>query len=233
MNGRTGAGKTTLLANLITKKQFHKNSFDRIFLVSPTGESDDIQTDLGIPKDDVITDPDEAPEFIQILMDSQTEQIAEHGAHRAPKYCLIYDDCIGYRDLLVNPVVQKSFYACRHFNFTTFMLTQSFTKVPRACRLQARSIFYFAGSNSEADLMADEFAPPGYNRKAFKKLLGDATREGYDFLHIQLRERPESRYRHNLGEIIPIQITDDESQVEASQKTQNPKVDNGQNGPVR
>jgi hypothetical protein len=212
MNGRTGAGKTTLLANLLTRKEFFKNKFDRIFLVSPTGLTDDIQKDLKLDEGDIVNDPDDAPEFIEILMSSQEEQIGKLGAHKAPKYCLIYDDCIGYRDLLNDETVQKSFYACRHYNLTTFMLTQSFTKVPRACRLQARSIFYFAGSNSEADLMADEFSPPGYNRKMFKRMLASAT-PGYDFLHIQLREPEERRFRHNLGEIIPVMTSDEAEQL--------------------
>ena len=44
--GKSGSGKTVLLHNLMTRKDFYADAFDRIILISPTGETDDIQKAL-------------------------------------------------------------------------------------------------------------------------------------------------------------------------------------------
>ena len=49
--GKSGSGKSVLLHALITEKRFYDKyrHFDKIFLVSPTGEQDDVQRSLGLP----------------------------------------------------------------------------------------------------------------------------------------------------------------------------------------
>lgn len=204
MVGSSGSGKTTLLANLFTRKEFYKGWFDRVVLVSPSARTDDLQGQIGVQEDDIVDDLGDAPQFIQDLMDDQRDEIEEAGADRAPQIALIYDDVAGSKvELLNSEQFVKTFVASRHFNLTTFLLVQSFTQAPRVARLQCQNLFYFRGSNSEQELICEEAAAPGLNKREMMKIIDFATIDPYTFLHFTRRE-PDTRrrYRRNLDEII-------------------------------
>ena len=207
--GSTGMGKSTLISNLLTKEQFfggkQKNGkpwFDHVLLVSPTGDSDDVQRELNLPEDAVFTDLEEVPEMLQVLMKEQKRKIKELGADKAPRVLLFYDDVISHPKLMSNKYFMKSFIANRHHNFTVFLASQSWTKIPRAIRLQSRGLFYFAGSMSEVDLLCDEYCPPGLQRHDFRNMIDYATRDPYSFLYINKSVPMKRRFRRNLSEII-------------------------------
>jgi hypothetical protein len=206
--GATGSGKSTVLVNLLKRKELLGKAFDRIFLISPTAKSDDVQKHLDVNEDDIIDNLREAPDILEQIMDSQRDLIIEKGAHKAPLYALVYDDVVGDRDLMKHENFVKTFIACRHYNLTTFLCSQSYTAVPRRVRLQAMNIFYFKGSNSEAELLAEEYSPPGMNKKDTLKMISFATGDKFNFLHINKRVPFEERYRRNLDEVINYSVGD-------------------------
>lgn len=201
-NGSSGSGKSTLLVNLLTRKEFLKDYFDKIFLIAPTGGSDDMFDHIKIKKENVITDMKNAPDFIQKLLNEQTEIIKSKKIHKAPKILIIYEDIQSCGRFMKSKVFLESFIANRHYGLSTWLCGQSFTKTPRACRLQANNIFYFRGGGSENSLIIDEFCPAGKTKKEFAKLIDTATEEPYSFLHINKRVANKERYRKNLDEII-------------------------------
>lgn len=205
--GCSGSGKTTLLHNLIKQKQFFKGWFDQIYLISPSAKTDDIQRDLEVPDEAIIDDLNEAPTKIQELMDEQRDEIEASGAHKAKQIALIYDDVVGANDaLLKTEQFTRSFIAARHYNFTTFLLVQSFTQAPRVARLQCQNLFYFRGSNSELEKICEECCAPGLKQKEMALLVDFATIEPYSFLHFNRRVADASqRYRKNLDEVIDIE----------------------------
>ena len=208
MVGASGSGKTTLLANLLTKKEFLGKAFDRVILISPTGKSDDIQKYLELPEEDIWSDMNEAADLLQPIMDEQDEIISEDGADKAPLIAIIFEDVIGDRELMKSPQFIKSFVANRHYNFTTFICSQSYTAVPRKCRMQAKNIFYFRGSNSETEKITEEYSPPGFSKKEFIQIIDYCTDEmKYDFLYINKNVPFAERYRKNLDVIIDLEAT--------------------------
>lgn len=207
--GSTGMGKSTLVTNLLTKEQFlggkRKNGesyFDAKILVSPTGDTDDVQKELGLADDEIETDLSEVPLLLKELMKEQKKRIKAEGADKAPKILIIYDDVISHPQFMKNKYFIKSFIANRHSNFTVFLCSQSWTKIPRAIRLQARGVFYFAGSLSEVDLLCDEYCPPGLARYDFRNIIDYCTRDPYSFLYINKSVPMKNRFRKNLAEII-------------------------------
>jgi hypothetical protein len=98
----------------------------------------------------------------------------------------------------------RSFIANRHSNITTILLSQSFTKTPRVCRLQASNIMIFPASESEIDLLVDEYTPPHTTAKQFYELVKHATKDRFNFLHICTRVAPQERFRKNLSVILTI-----------------------------
>lgn len=199
-NGSSNSGKTTLLMNLLTRPEFHAGYFDTIHLFSPTGGSDDLFKKLKIPKKNIHIDMD--PAKLEKIMEKQNHIIETRGIEKAPKLLLIYEDVQGNAKFMSTKAFLRSFIANRHFGMSTWLCGQSFTRTPRACRLQANHIFYFKGSGSEMDLLAAEFAPPGMKKKKFMLLLEQGTRDPYDFIHINMRAPHAERYRRNLDRII-------------------------------
>jgi hypothetical protein len=204
ISGKSGSGKSVLLYNLMTRKEFYLGSFDKIILVSPTAEQDDVQIALKIPASCVFTDLKEAVQALSIIEKFQTTQIEKVGSGKARKICIIYDDVVGHTRFMNSPEFVGSFIRSRHWNCTTFLLTQSFMRVPRICRLQASFICFFPLSRSEAATVVDEFCPPRITPNQFETMLMDVLEEKYQFFVINMRVPIAVRYRKGLGEIINI-----------------------------
>lgn len=207
--GTTGMGKSTLLQNLMTRKNFYggtrkdgKPFFDAVILISPTGANDDVQKALKLKDVSIVKNLKEAEAVLNALSSHQHAEIEEKGADKALQVGVILDDVISDKIFMNSEAAKNTFIANRHKNFTVFLCTQSWTKVPRVMRLQCRGIFYFAGSISECDLLCDEYCPPGLSRADFKRVIEYATQDEFSFLFINKSAHIEERFRKNLGEII-------------------------------
>lgn len=207
LNGTTGQGKSTLLANLISDRRFYGNgkAFDFKFLISPTAEGDDVQKELGILEHCTLTDLERAPEVLKEIMSLQKKSIKAKGNDKAPQVCLLYDDVISDQKFMRTNEFIKSFIASRHYNCTTFVCSQSWTIVPRVCRLQASNIFFFAAPLSEVELLYQEYCPPKFNKRQFYAMVDYATRDDYSFLYINKSSPMKERFRKNLDEIIDLE----------------------------
>lgn len=210
INGKSGSGKTNLLLNLCLKKEFYgkqKESdkhgyFELTFLFSPTAESDDLSEHLGLDKKRIVTDDFENK--LEHIFEVQERIIKSKGLDKSPKILLIFDDLQANAKFMRSKIFIRSFIANRHANITTIFLSQSFTRTPRVCRLQCSNIMIFPASQSEIDLLVEEFTPPNTTKKEFFDLVKHATHDRFNFLHICCRVRPEERFRKNLNVILTI-----------------------------
>lgn len=210
INGTTGQGKSNLLTNLIRRPEFFGGNnpttgeswFKYKFLCSPTAEGDDVQKKLGIAKEDTFTDLASAPEMLQVILDENKEKVKKQGSSEAPQILLVYDDVISNPRFMRTNQFIKSFIASRHYNMTVFVCSQSWTGVPRKCRLQTKNIFFFASPLSEVELLCAEHCPPNLNKKQFFKMVEYATKEPYSFLYINKSAPMNERYRKKLDEQI-------------------------------
>lgn len=91
--------------------------------------------------------------------------VKEHGSDKAPQVCIIFDDVIADSDLMKQAIFIKCFIASRHYNATTFLCAQHFTRIPKICRLQASAMYFFACSLTEAIVIAEQLAPPMMPKK--------------------------------------------------------------------
>ena len=202
ISGKSGSGKSVLLYNLMTRKEFYLGAFSKIILISPTAEQDDVQLALKIPQSCIFTDLKQAVGALQIIERIQTTHIQKVGSGKARRICIIYDDVVGHTKFMNSPEFVGSFIRSRHWNCTTFLLTQSFMRVPRICRLQASFIVFFPLSRSEANTVIDEFCPPKTTAQQFERMLMEVLDEKYQFFVVNMRVPIPIRYRKGLGEII-------------------------------
>jgi hypothetical protein len=211
INGKSGSGKTNLLLNLCLKKEFYgkeKDSdkhgyFEIVFLFSPTAESDDLAEYLNIDKKRIVTDDFENK--LEHIFAVQEKLIKGKGLDKSPKILLIFDDMQAEQRFLRSKIFMRSFIANRHSNITTIFLSQSFTKTPRVCRLQASNIMIFPASESEINLLVQEYCPAHTTEAEFYQLVKHATKDRFNFLHICTRVEPEKRFRKNLSVILNLE----------------------------
>lgn len=202
-NGASGSGKTNLLVNLMSRKEFFGGYFDRIFLFSPTaGCGDDLSHYLGVKDEHIFTVPRE--EDLEKILDTQKKIIAERGLGKSPKILIIFEDIQSSGKFMRSKSFLEAFIAGRHSNASVALCSQSFTRTPRACRLQSTNIFFFQGSRSEHNLLCDEFCAPGLTKKEFHAMIDRATKDPYSFMHINKQVHPTFRFRKNLDIMLQL-----------------------------
>jgi hypothetical protein len=229
--GKSGCGKSTLLANLIKDPRFYGPSdekpngwFDKIFLFSPTANGDDVQKSLGIDKKHVFTDLDEAPELLDVILNSQQKKLDKsEGADKVEQYAIIFDDVIGDTCFMNERSFTRCFYQVRHVNCSTFICTQHFKRVPKVCRLQANFVFFFQGSASEVEIVTEEFAPPEYTKKEFAALVNAASCEKFSFLTINMKVGWDKRFRKKLDEFIVLDRLQSDEKDDPNNKNESKK----------
>lgn len=213
--GRSGSGKSNLLVNLADRPEYfgktNKNDpksgyFDLVFLFSPTCHHDDLPMYLDIPPSRMYDSNFEGP--LQHIIKVQKQLIEKKGLDKAPRILIIFDDIISQTKFMNSSFFTKMYIQNRHLGISTWVCTQSFNKIPRVCRLQANNLFIFAGNGSETEILAQEFSPPHTKKKDFENLIKHATHDRYSFLHINMREPPETRYRKNLDIILNLNKTE-------------------------
>lgn len=211
-NGRAGSGKSMLLLNLLSRPEFYgpdesgKSYFDRIVLMGSTLDSDDLYKvlDKKSTKVTVILNPTE--EDIQGVLDKQKASIKGHkNISKAKRTLIVFEDMQSNQKLMRTRAFLTCFIASRHHNLSTWLCSQSWTRTPRSCRLQCNSIFYFQGSASELNLLAEEFCPPNYTKREFMKIVDYATKEPYSFLFINMHMPWATRFRKNLETILELE----------------------------
>ncbi len=210
ISGKSGSGKSTLLQNLIVDHRFYGKCdekkdgwFDKIFLFSPTAGTDDVLRQLHIPKNHVFTDLEEAPALLKIIQESQKAKLdGGNKADQVIQIAVIFEDVIGETEFMNSREFMKMFYMVRHINCTTFICTQHFNRVPKVCRLQAGTIYFFAGSAAEVEVIVEDFAPPMYTKKEIIHMVNEATKGEHSFLTICMKVGWKYRFRRNLNEFI-------------------------------
>jgi energy-coupling factor transporter ATP-binding protein EcfA2 len=214
MNGKSGSGKSTLLLNLCCMPQFYgptqktgskqeinKSRYhDLIFIFSPTATQDDLPEYLNLDEKYIITENFEPR--LEHIITTQRGIIEKKKIENSPKILIIFDDIQSQDSFMRSGSFLKCFIQNRHYNISTILCSQSFTRTPRACRLQASSIFFFSGSASEMELLVDEFCPSGMTKKQFMEMVKYTVKDKHSFMHINMKVPAEERYRKNLNNIL-------------------------------
>jgi septin family protein len=201
--GRSGSGKSTVVNYMMTNKNYLKGFYDKIYLFSPTAELDDLAKYLKLKKENMITKPSE--EKLNEIIDKQDKLIKSEGIEKVgktSKVLIIFDDIISDPRFLKSDAMIKLATMGRHFLISSIINTQSYTKVPRAIRLQANALILFPSSNNEVKLLVDDCCPPHCSKKTFNKLVEYATSGKHDFLFINNFEPVERRFRKGFQEYL-------------------------------
>ena len=201
--GRSGSGKSTVVDYMMTTDNFLLDFFDKVFLFSPTAKLDDLAKHLNLKDEFLITDPTE--EKLDAILKKQESLIQKHGIEivgKKSKVLIIFDDIVSNQNFLKSTVMIKLATMGRHFLISSIINTQSYTKIPRAIRLQANAIILFPSSNNEVKLLAEDLTPPHCKAKNFMKLIEYATSGKHDFLFVNNFEPVKTRFRKGFKQYL-------------------------------
>ena len=205
-SGRSGSGKTCLLINMPTNEHLLKDYFHFIVVYSPTaGQYDDTYKSLNLPEENFIKDfgKEELEKLIQKRKDLIDQKGIEWVAKKS-RVCIILDDVVANRDFLQSQTALKLFCLLRHYLCSIFILVQSYTKLPRALRLNCNSTYIFPSSQSEVEILLDELTPPGMKKNEFSRVINYCTEGKFDFMAINNHAPRGQQIRKNLTEIIDL-----------------------------
>ena len=207
ISGRSGSGKTQLLLNLLTNDILLGNYFHYIIVYSPTANSyDDTYKALNLPKENFV--PDFGPDQLENLIKARKSLIEKRGISWVAKHarvCIILDDIIANRSFLQSQTALKLFALLRHYLCSIFILIQSYTKLPRALRLNCNSTYIFPSTQSEVEILIDEVTPSGMKKRDFEKVIDYCTSDRYSFLSINNHAPKGEQIRKNLTEVIDLE----------------------------
>ena len=164
--GRSGSGKSTVINYMMTTDKFLLNFFDKVYLFSPTAKLDDLAKHLKLKDEFLITNPTE--ERLEKILSKQESMIKSQGIEKvgkSSKVLIIFDDIVSNQNFLKSSSMIKLATMGRHFLISSIINTQSYTKIPRAIRLQANALILFPSSQNEVKLLAEDITPPHTSKK--------------------------------------------------------------------
>jgi hypothetical protein len=188
---------------MMTEKNYLKGFYDHVYLFSPTAKLDDLAKHLKLPDKYLITDPTE--EKLDEILKNQEKLIELNGIDKVgklSKVLIIFDDIVGNPHFLKSDPFIRLATMGRHFLISSIINTQSYTKIPRAVRLQANALILFPSNQNEVKLVADDLTPPNTSKQTFMKLIEYATRGKHSFLFVNNFEDVETRFRKGFEEYL-------------------------------
>lgn len=211
INGASGSGKSNLMINLLVNPSLYGgrtkrgNYFDEIYLFSPTaGKLDDLVENLvkHTPFKKLYNEFDQ--DTLSSILTRAKNDIEQAGVEKSKKRLIILDDIQADQKFLRSKSILETFIQSRHYNISVMLCSQSYTKTPRACRINCSNLMLFPMTGSEADILTKEYCPYGITKKEFQSIIIYCTRERYSFLHIANAQPIKTRFRHNLDVILEI-----------------------------
>ena len=208
-----GGGKTTLLCQLLIKKEFYKEKFNQIYLLSPTAHNDSDKWNIvqsknilienkNIPKTrdnyesvldkkekfnkkltEIHTDMDEYLDIINNISQRQQSMVETYGKQDADNVLIILDDCLGHK-LLKSNELMKMVIKSRHLKISMIIISQSYFGIHKTIRLNMSFWVLFHIANMKELGLIYEENNASFKQKEFESIFENITSKPFAFLCI-------------------------------------------------
>jgi hypothetical protein len=170
------SGKSTLLVNLLTRPEFYRNKFDKVYIFSQTIYLDGTWGKVLslLPKEQIFEEFD--PEKIMQIIDRNRD---------GQKILIVVDDMIGesgFKKLDSSDVLTKISTRGRHFGVSLIVSSQAVSAVSSHFRKNTDAIIVFATENAkEREIIFSEFLAH-MNKDEFRQIFNFCTKQKHSFL---------------------------------------------------
>lgn len=197
------SGKSNLILNLLLRPEFYGNDFEgeHIFLISASTETDHkIKTLIevkDIPPENIMEDFDEdhLTDIYEAIEQNYLE--AEQEGERPPNVLFIFDDISFKGDMgKTKGVVSRLFCNGRHSNISCIITGQKYTGKTgfnTTARENATGCIIFSCSDMQLEAVLKDHNKL-QDKKQFKKMFRDVTKEQYSFMVINYTNPFEELY---------------------------------------
>tara|TARA_R110000803_G_scaffold85714_2_gene152004 strand:- start:1100 stop:1843 length:744 start_codon:yes stop_codon:yes gene_type:complete len=204
------SGKSNLAVNLLCKDEFYNKDFlgKNIFIVSKSCKTDPKLLKLikfkEIPSQNVNETFDE--DYLQAVFELIEE---EHEQNKEKKkkvnYAFMFDDISFKGDLKnQNGVLSLIFSNGRHSNISVLPLTsQRYSDIATSARENASMGFFFACSDRQLESINNDWNLGYGNKRQFKKMFMEITREKHSFLFVCLTNPADLRFLNSDFQPVP------------------------------
>lgn len=141
-------------------------------------------------------------DFLDPLLNTQKAVISSFGENVADKILLIIDDCAGDIKTLKQNKVIDSVIKSRHFNLTTFFISQAYYNIPKTIRINcAVKILFNIPSEKELALIYSENTCDFIYRD-FNDIFRKIMRNPHQVVSINLYNKYRQKLIQNLDHIV-------------------------------
>jgi hypothetical protein len=167
--GKKRTGKTSLWLSMLSHRQFYKNYFHNIFLISCSSSDPKLET--------LVSELTKEDKFFKDLTEANIQKILDVCSHeKAAKKAkekklgkklpelynlLILDDCITDISRSFKNKISKLFLNQRHYNLSTILISQAYPLIPLGIRKNFDIMYIFPMSNKkEKEAIQNDFDIP-------------------------------------------------------------------------
>lgn len=201
--GKVKSGKGVLISNLLMNKNFYKDQFSMVYIISPTIYSDKTSRFLKNAFPNTIYD-----KYSDKIIEDIIKYQESFPKEERPFIAVVADDIVGS---LSNSISNKpySLYSLlaryRHYNIGLMLIaTQNLRSVPSIARANASFVMLSRTSNQkELEKITEEFGDSFGSQKNFLKLYNEATREPYSWAYLNFNENPPLFYKNFTTLLYP------------------------------
>ena len=207
------SSKSNLIGNLLLQddKKLYKDEFEgeNIYIFSGSIDTDEkiktIIEEKDIPSNNLFNEFDE--EIVSAIYDLIKEEFTEAIKEKeTPKHTLIIFDDMSFGGNLkksMNGAISKIFCNGRHILCSVILTTQKATDILTVCQENASGLIVFSCSDRQLDYIT-EYHNYLDDKKTFKKMFRDTTKEPHSFLVVNYSNPFEKRYLDK--DFLPIEF---------------------------
>ena len=188
------SGKTLLILNIFERKSLLKDAFDEIYIFSTTALNGDASAKFLIEDERTTAFNTYSDAILQKILDDQMEYDDED----RPNISIIFDDFLSFPNIRKNSLMFNLASMYRHYGIKLLVYSsQIYRGLPPIVRQSTDYFVMFSNGNAkEVEKIYDEIGSRYGSKKTFFNLLNEATKNKYNFLYLDLYNRPALAYRN-------------------------------------
>ena len=203
----TGSGKSVVIVNLLIRKRYLRNFYDKILFFSPNVnyEEEHIEIKLKNKKTDILFEEkfkeNKFKKVIETLMAEQKE--LKDNKKPMKKILIILDDFASDKKVMKSKTLKDLFFAGRKYGISVWITTQYYKIVPPDIRTNAEHLIIFSKQpSSELNKIAEEISISNFSKKNIINIFDELSKIEYSFLHYNRKQPVNKRFMFNFQSFI-------------------------------